>query len=259
MHPSHLTAAVGHNQLLPESLLFHVCLRFWKEIFFFFFCRAVADEDLKLTKVVSTPTPTKNCYEQKSAPSDLALRRNAVRQDSAPVFPPFALLSRTNSGEETDIFLISAWNIGLPSSLHLQCVFSPLFAPSFSLIWCVFSANALELEDGRTGSTKAFLHTPNEQRFIPAWLWPVRAQILTCSNKVCYINMYKKEELWNKILSCLIFPPFFINHLHAGGWSSPPPASSTPRGFFPVIQHMKAAAARKNLPSYLLSHVLMAA
>lgn len=89
------------------------------------------------------------------------------------MFPPFTLLSCTNGGEEADIFPISARTLGLKLGLKpglklapAVCV-PPSFRSVFQLDCSVFSADALELEDGRTGATKAFLHKPNEQRFIP--------------------------------------------------------------------------------------------
>lgn len=105
-----------------------------------------------------------------------------------------------------------AWNIGLTWDLHLQYVFVPLFAPSLSLISSVFSADALELEDRgrRPGpsvlepfhrcptSSASFLcnYDPLELKY-----WPVP--------KVCYINMSKKEQLWDESLFCLLLPPFY--------------------------------------------------
>lgn len=157
MHPYRLTVTtVGHNQLLLESVFFDIWLCFWKEITFL--SLAAAHEDLKLTRFPcrneKVVFPTKNCYQHKSAPSDLTLRseaRSGRRQDYAPVFPSFTVLWCTKSGEEAGIFLIKrmrrAWNIGLTWGLHLQYVFFPLLAPSLSLILSVFSANALELED----------------------------------------------------------------------------------------------------------------
>lgn len=158
MHPYRLTVTtVGHNQLLLESVLFDLWLRFWKEITFLSLA-AVADEDLKLTRFPCWNEkvffPPRGTVTNINLHRDLTLRsetRSGRRQDYAPVFPSFTVLWCTNAGEETVIIPIKrmrcAWNIGLTWGLHLQYVFFPLFAPSLSLILSVFFANALELED----------------------------------------------------------------------------------------------------------------
>lgn len=173
----------------------------------------VADGDLKMTsfparmRAVFSMT---SCYKHKCALSDVALRsetRSGRRQAYAPRSPPLTALWCINGGQETDLspqtdaLCLKCWTgVKLAPAVCVLSTFRSVFKLNIVCVLC----QCLSAPGRRLFLLKPFYGCPTSST---SFLWPVRAQMLTCSN-VCYINMCKKEEMWNKILFCLILFPF---------------------------------------------------